>query len=187
MSNTIMVPAQFDEALRTICSDAVAQAVALLAEKHGFDLEEALRDVNQDVKLVRKRGPSPKKDTDKSVEKVKKAKKAKDPTAPKRAKTGYLLFGDDARQRVKDELAAVDGPGGTKPQTVIKKIAMEWAALSEEEQATWREQASQLKAAAEEMREPPALTRQSAVRKLTPEEEAATSPRNLMPALLEER
>ncbi len=56
MSATIMMPSSFDDAIRSMCTEAVNQAVASLAAKHGFDAEEALRDLNLgELKLVRKR------------------------------------------------------------------------------------------------------------------------------------
>ena len=66
MSATIMMPNTFDEALREMCGDAITQAVASLAEKYKFDLEDATRFLELDsMKLVRKRGPSSKKTEDK--------------------------------------------------------------------------------------------------------------------------
>ena len=77
MSATIMMPTQIESAIREMCTDAMSQAVAALAEKYGFDAEEANRFLSSDVKIVRKRGPSPKKDE------VKKEPKAKADKADK--------------------------------------------------------------------------------------------------------
>jgi hypothetical protein len=137
MSQTIMMPASFDLAVREMCGDAVSQAVAALAEKYGFDQEEALRELNLgDLKLARKRGPSPKKETEKSV--TKKAKGEK----PKRAKTGYLLYADSCRAEVQLELSAQLGEAEKlKPQDVVKAIAARWKAEEAEVRTAWNEQA----------------------------------------------
>ena len=124
MSATIMMPTQIESAIREMCTDAMSQAVAALAEKYGFDAEEANRFLStSDVKIVRKRGPSPKKDE------VKKEPKAKADKAdkPKRGKTGYLLYADEVRAEVKAELvAAQDADEKLKPQDVVKALAARW-------------------------------------------------------------
>ncbi len=139
MSATIQMPSAFDDAIRSVCSDAVTQAVGLLAAKYGFDCEEALRDLNLgEMKLARKRGPSPK--TEKSVaKKDKKTKKVKDPDAPKRPKTGYLLFQDAHRAEVRAQLEEKLEPG-TKlaSKDVVKAIAAMWSELGKEEKADWK-------------------------------------------------
>ena len=109
MSATIMMPQAFDQALREMCGDAISQAVAALADKYQFDLEDATRFLELDsMKLVRKRGPSPKKTEEKpekatkaKKEKATKAKKEKDESKPKRAPTGYLNYSKDVRAAVK--------------------------------------------------------------------------------------
>ena len=88
MSATIMMPNQIESAIRDMCADAMSQAVAALAEKYGFDAEEANRFLSSsDVKIVRKRGPSPKK-PDEQKESKPKAEKGDKPDKPKRGKTG---------------------------------------------------------------------------------------------------
>ena len=140
MSATIMMPTVFDEAIRTMCGDAVTQAVAALAEKYGFDAEEAARELNLgELKLVRKRGPSPKKETEKSV--AKKAKKDDKPKT-KRPPTGYLLYAADVRPTVKEELTeALEEGTKLKPQEVVVEIAKRWKALDDDEREEWVEQA----------------------------------------------
>ena len=143
MSQTIMMPSSFDQAVKEMCATAVSQAVAALAEKHGFDQEEALRDLNLgDLKIVRKRGPSPK-----SSPMAKKAKTVAKDGSPKakRAKTGYLLFADKIRSTVKAELEAELEEGAKlKPQATITEIAKRWKALSKEEQAAENAEAKEL-------------------------------------------
>jgi hypothetical protein len=140
MSATIMMPTQFDEAIRSVCADAVNHAVAALATKYGFDAEEALRDLNPgELKLVRKRGPSPKKDTEKSVAKKAKSKKegGETKTKTKRGKTGYLLYADEIRADVRAELEAELAEGvKLKPQAVVSEIAIRWNALDEGDRKT---------------------------------------------------
>ena len=131
MAATIMMPQQIEVAIREMCSDAMSQAVAALADKYGFDQDEANRFLAaSDVKIVRKRGPSPKaeKETKKSTKpKVDKADK------PKRGKTGYLLYADEVRAEVKAELESELSEGDKlKPQEVVKAIAARW---KEEDQA----------------------------------------------------
>jgi hypothetical protein len=143
MSTTIQMPTAFDAAVRSVCAEAVNQAVSQLAAKYGFDCEDALRELNlEEIKLVRKRGPSPKQETKKSATKSKKTKKEKDPNAPKRAKTGYLLFQDEMREGVRAELTAnLAEDTKLKPQDVVKAIADLWTALGKEEKSKWTERA----------------------------------------------
>ena len=132
-----MMPSSFDAAVREMCGDAVNQAVAALAEKYGFDPEVALRELNLgDLKLVRKRGPSPKKETS-----DKKPTKDGSPK-PKRAKTGYLLYGDSCRAEVREELQGrLEEGEKLKPQEVIRAIAARWKGLTDETRTIWNEQA----------------------------------------------
>ena len=150
MSATIMMPQAFDQALREMCGDAISQAVAALAEKYKFDLEDATRFLELDsMKLVRKRGPSPKKTEEKpekatkaKKEKATKAKKEKDENKPKRAPTGYLNYSKDVRAAVKAELtAALEDDEKLKPQDVVKEIALRWKALDQETRDEWNEKA----------------------------------------------
>ena len=126
MAATIMMPQQIEVAIREMCSDAMSQAVAALAEKYGFDQEEANRFLaTSDVKIVRKRGPSPKPDKDSKKDAKKEAKSKTD--KPKRGKTGYLLYADEVRAEVKAELEAeLPDDEKLKPQDVVKAIAARW-------------------------------------------------------------
>ena len=137
------MPSAFDQAIKEMCGDAVSQAVGILAEKYGFDQEEAERELNMDdLKLVRKRGPSPKKATG-----DKKPKAADDKPKTKRAKTGYLLYGDSVRSEVRAEMllaqsgwALADG-AKLQPQAVVAEIAKRWKALEEDERLQWNAEA----------------------------------------------
>ena len=125
---TIAMQTTIETGIRTMCSEAVTNAVDLLAEKYGFDKSEALRLFEGDLKIERKaESPKPKK------ERTKKEKKASDPDKPKRAKTGYLLYSDEVREEVREELlAALDEGQKLKPQEVVQAIAARWR---EEDQA----------------------------------------------------
>ena len=140
MATTIMMSPQIESAIHNMCSDAMTQAVNALAEKYGFDVEEANRFLAaSDVKIVRKRGPSPKKEKDAKKE-IK--QKADTPDKPKRAKTGYLLYADEVRAEVKAELMAEIGEDQKlKPQDVVKAIAARWKAEDAEVKAEWNSKA----------------------------------------------
>jgi len=141
-----MMPQQIDSAIKEMCADAMSQAVAALAEKYGFDAEEANRFLALgDLKLGRKRGPAPK------AAKEPKASKASKETKPKRAKTGYLLYGDEIREEVRAELESELEEGSKlKPQDVIRAIAARWKAEDADEQAEWKQRAKALVSSDEE-------------------------------------
>ena len=138
MAATIQMPTVFDESLRSMCSDAVSQAVAVLAAKHGFDAEEALRDVGvAELKLVRKRGPAPKKKAEKPVKNKKEKAPAGEPK-PKKPKTGYLLFLAEVRDESVATLTKELAPGAKLlGKEVIRAGAAKWKALSKEDQEVW--------------------------------------------------
>ena len=142
MSSTIMMPNTIDTTIRDMCEDAVAQAVATLSERHGFDADEALRDLNLgDLKIVRKRGPSPTGE--------KKTKVKSDKPKVKRGKTGYLLYADSVRSAVKAELEAELEEGTKlKPQATVSEIAKRWKAEAAEVRADWNDQSKELNSAA---------------------------------------
>tara|TARA_B100000963_G_scaffold126302_1_gene110229 strand:- start:647 stop:1099 length:453 start_codon:yes stop_codon:yes gene_type:complete len=140
MSATIMMPTQIESAIHEMCSDAMTLAVSALAEKYGFDADEANRFLaNTDVKIVHKRGPSPKKDKE-----SKKATKTKTDNSdkPKRGKTGYLLYADEVRAEVKAELLAELGEDEKlKPQDVVKAIAARWKEEEQDVREEWNAKA----------------------------------------------
>ena len=123
-----------------MCTDAMSQAVAALAEKYNFDADEANRFLGEtEIKIVHKRGPSPKKDKEE-----KKATKSKpDKTdKPKRGKTGYLLYADEVRTEVKMQLEAELGDDEKlKPQDVVKAIAARWKEEDQEVRDEWNAKA----------------------------------------------
>ena len=139
MSATIMMPQQIESAIREMCSDAMSQAVAALAEKYSFNAEEANRFLAVDtLKIVRKSGPI----VSTKDEKTKKATKANKADKPKRAKTGYLLYADDVRQETKESLTSeLENDDKLKPQDVVKAIALQWKAETQDVRDEWNAKA----------------------------------------------
>ena len=141
MSCTITMPSALDDSIRACCLEAVAQAVAALAAKYGFDATEAERELNLgEMKIQRKRGPVAKKSVTKTEKKV---KKAADPEKPKKRLTGYLLFSKEMRPEVKAALEAeLEDGEKLQSKTVVGALAAAWKALTAEEQAGWKEKAA---------------------------------------------
>ena len=142
MSATIMMPAALELSIKSMCDDAVAQAVAILAEKHGFDSENAMRDVNATpIKLVRKRGPSPK-----SEKKLgEKTKKVDDKPKTKRAPSGYNLFMKATRPLAKKDLEEVAAGAKVAPSEVMTELGARWKALIQADRDTWNQTAKDAK------------------------------------------
>jgi hypothetical protein len=140
MAATIMMPQQIDSAIKEMCADAMSQAVVALAEKYGFDAEEANRFLaSGDIKLERKRGPGPK------AAKASKESKESNESKPKRAKTGYLLYGDEVREEVRAELESELEEGvKLKPQDVVRAIAARWKEEDQDVRDEWKQTAKNL-------------------------------------------
>ena len=148
MSAVITMPAAFDESIRAVCSEAVQQAVAALAEKYSFDAEEAIRELDLgELKIQRKRGPAPKK----PVAKADKKTKVKDESKPKR-QTGYLLFSQEMRAEVRAELEAELEDAEVSPR-LSTHLAGLWKALGDDEKAEWNEKAKPKEESEEESEE----------------------------------
>ena len=147
MSATIMMPQVFDQAIRSMCEDAIAQATSALAEKYSFDAEEAQRFLDTEaIKIVRKRGPSPKKAEEKPLAKSKASPKSKkddeDKPKTKRGPTGYLLYAASVRPEVRAEMEEwLEDGEKLKPQDVVKAIAARWKALEQDERDEWNTKA----------------------------------------------
>ena len=152
---TIMMPQQIDAAIREMCSETMAQTVAALAEKYGFDADEAHRFLESEtIKIVRKRGPSPKKEKDSKIStKSSKAKKetADDTPKTKRGKTGYLLYADEMRGDIKARLISELEEGEKlKPQAVVVAIAAAWKEEEQEVRDEWNAKAKAMKEASDD-------------------------------------
>lgn len=156
---TIMMPSSIESSIREMCSDAISQAVSALAEKYGFDADEAARFLaDSEVKIVRKRGPVPK--SEPKVKLSAKAKLALD--KPKRAKTGYLVFADFIREDVRQEMESkVLGGEKLKPQDVVREIAQKWKLLSKEEQVAWSDAAKAGESCPEITKPDPIISREA--------------------------
>jgi hypothetical protein len=136
---TITMPRGFDSAIQTIIQEAREKAVEALAEKYGFDAEEAGRFLAEGgIKVVKMRGPVPK------VKKLARTKASKT-DKPKRGKTGYLLFSASEREDVQLDLGQeLDEDAKLAPQVVVKELAKRWKALEQEEREAWNSQAAAL-------------------------------------------
>ena len=86
---------------------------------------------------------------DKPKKKVKKEKKPdSDDDKPKKKRTsGYILYSNSTRDEVKDALTT-DGEKPKNPD-IMRELAKNWKALSEEEQEVWKAKAKEIKDAEE--------------------------------------
>ena len=135
--STIQIPASLQTALTTVTNAAVSQAIAELAEKYGFDAEEAGRDLKiPDVNF--KPG------------KANKGFKKNGEPKKKRGTTGYLIFSKEQREEVKKEMEAeLDEGEKLQPKLVVKRLAELWKGLTGDEQAIWNKRAAEANEAAE--------------------------------------
>ena len=175
MSATIMMSNQIESAIREMCADAMSQAVAALAEKYGFDADEANRFLStSDVKIVRKRGPSPKKEKEEKKDSKSKTEKG---DKPKRGKTGYLLYADEVRDEVKQELLAELGDDDKlKPQDVVKAIAARWKEEDQEVRDEWNAKAK-TPSTSDDEEEKPKEEKPKEEKSKKPKEDKATKPK----------
>ena len=137
---TITMPREFDGAIQAIIQQARDAAVEALAEKYGFDSEEAGRFLAEGgIKVVKMRGPVPKAKKAVKATKTKVAKAEKS----KRGKTGYLLFSADERESAQLDLTAeLEEDQKLAPQLVVKELAKRWKALEDDERETWNQLAA---------------------------------------------
>ena len=86
---------------------------------------------------------------EKPKKKAKKDKKAdSDDDKPKKKRTsGYILYSNSTRDEVKDALMT-DGEKPKNPD-IMRELAKNWKALSEEEQEVWKAKAKEIKDAEE--------------------------------------
>ena len=106
------------------------ECVRILAEKYDFDVTEAFSVINDVI-------ASESKHNNKQITADKKSareeKKAKNADKPKRATTGYILFGTAERPTIKEECPEIKG------KDIIIEIARRWKLLSEKEKSEWKE------------------------------------------------
>ena len=112
----------FTTAMKAIFDEQNRMTVRLLSDKYGFDAVEALKSLSIEAE----------------VKKVKKVKKEKDPSKPKRAATGYILFGQDVRPKIKESKPEI------KPKDTVREIAEQWKALSQEKRDEWNTKAKEM-------------------------------------------
>ena len=140
--SAMMMSKQVDSAIKEMCQDSKLQAAKDLADKFGFDIEEAMKFLKiDDVKLVRETEKKSivKKTTDKADKKAEKAaKKAAKEAKPKRPLTGYLTYSKAVRPEVKDALTLALGEGEKlKSSAVVTVIGAKWKALTIGEKTHW--------------------------------------------------
>jgi len=143
MATKIMISAQHDNAIQTMCFDSMIQAVNTLADKYGFDAEEARREFNlDDIKIVHnKRVPADKKE--KEEKKAKRAaRKEANKDKPKRKPTGYMLFSQNARPETKALMEAALTEGEKlMSKLVTVELGKQWTALEQSVKAEWNAKA----------------------------------------------
>jgi len=134
-ATVITLPHSFTDSIKEVADTARAAAVDALALKYGFDAGEAHQFLGDlDIKIVKQRGP-----VAKTKPKIKRTPKEAAKPKTKRAPTGYLLFSDDQRSLVRQEMSAnLDEGEKLKPQLVVKELARRWAALADEGREMWR-------------------------------------------------
>jgi len=147
MAFTIVIPAQIDLGYKEMASNAMCHATKLLAEKYGFDAEEALLFLNiNDIKLPHKKRVGVI-DTEKETKKAKKAaRKEANKDKPKRKPTGYQLFLKDQRpaavSRVEAKLAEDEK---LQSKNVIRELGAMWNALEQSDRDVWKASAKEEK------------------------------------------
>ena len=109
--------------------ELVAQRVEVLEKQMAMLLADKTIDVSDD---------KPKK-------KPKKEKKAEsdDEKSKKKRVSGYILYSNASRDDVKEALT-VDGEKPKNPD-IMRELAKNWKALSEEEQEVWKAKAKEIK------------------------------------------
>lgn len=132
------MPTSFTDAVNDMKSQAVSQAVTVLAEKYGFSLEDALREVKVS-KVEAKSEKAVKKKTEKA-EKGEKGEKTK------RALSGYQVYMKHMRSEVSKEMEAdLEDGVKLKPKDVMTELGARWKALSDSEKDEWKTKATELK------------------------------------------
>ncbi len=130
------------QGVQEIVVKCVTDAVKVLADKHGFDFDEAMTSLDIGNMAT------------KTIGKEKKGKKEKEKKEPKektkRAATGYMLYSADKRPEVKKALEDALAEGEKlKPQAVLSKLGADWKAEEQAVRDKYNEQAKQAKDANE--------------------------------------
>ena len=130
------MPTSFTDAVNDMKSQAVSQAVTVLAEKYGFSKDDALRELKVS-KVETNTEKAVKKETKKKGEKAEKGK---------RALSGYQVFMKQMRPEVSKEMDnnLADGEK-LQPKDVMTELGARWKALSDSEKDEWKTKATELK------------------------------------------
>jgi hypothetical protein len=141
--STIAINSSVEAAVFKMMTSNTEDIVAKLAEKYGFDHEEA-------IQLVAPKEIIKKEVTPRKLKEPKEPKKSKDSKKdkPKKAKTGYLLFSDSIRAEVRSELEGWE-MGKVMAKEVVKGISIKWGELSDDEKAKWKAHADSIKSGSE--------------------------------------
>ena len=156
--STIAINQTIETAVKTMLNKHATDAVKTLSDKYGFDLEEALAELDLGNARVTKKEKAVKEAAEpKAKGKGKGKAKAKDeePAEKKpRKPSGYQAYMKAMRFETKEELAAMDmeelqlelgleeAPEKFHPKHVMTCLGQRWKALSDEERAEWVEKAT---------------------------------------------
>ena len=147
---SMMINSSVERAVLVMVNQEQERIVKVLAEKYGFDEEEAMSSLAA-ISSVEKKEVTPRKPKEPKEPKEPKGKAKKedsDEPKPKKAKTGYLLFCDAARASARAKLEReAEETGGEKVMAkhVVTLLAACWKDLDEEAQAVWKERAQAIK------------------------------------------
>ena len=150
----MMINPSTESAILTMLSSQQERVITTLAEKFGFDQNEA-RETLGEITSVTRKEVKPRKPKEESKPKGKgKAKGATTIVAgepveekPKKAKTGYLLFCDAARTSARYTLEAVAQEGvKVMAKDVVTLLGATWKNHPGVNQAAWKERAERIKA-----------------------------------------
>ena len=129
------MPTSFTDAVNDMKSQAITQAVEVLAEKYSFSLEDALRELK--VSKVEAKA-------EKAVKKDKKDTKKGEKT--KRALSGYQVYMKQMRSEVSKEMEKnLEDGKKLSPKDVMTELGNRWKALTDAERDEWKTKATQLK------------------------------------------
>lgn len=157
---SMMINSSVERAILVMVNQEQERIVKVLAEKYGFDEDEAMGCVESwrvEKKEVTPRKPKEDKPVKAKPEpkgKGKAKKEESDEPKAKKAKTGYLLFCDAARASARAKLEREAEERGARDDGVVEKVMAKhvvtllaacWKDLDEEQQAMWKERAEAIK------------------------------------------
>ena len=132
------MPLAIQSAIKSMCQDAIGQAITHLADKYNFDPNEARRELNIDnIQILS--APDKKSTKSSSAKKL-----TSNNSESKRGKTGYLLYTNEIREKVKSEMQAMASPDEKiKPQAIISELAIRWKKLPDDIKTQWNYKAKE--------------------------------------------